>query len=227
MKNPWTRLSMPLVMMWGSLVASAPAIAQSTHTETLSPERAMLLMQNEAAIYFNTFAGNTEVPVFNSNQNGPMLVGYSAVVRLKETTSELSCSIDLNEVVQCAPPSPGIITPPVTDNRCGPERPQETILDTPFTQNLFSTVNDYSVRIYYNIDVVANVKHLCMNVYDVRNESFIGALPARAATSFNTTAYYGEQPLDGVDHQVILNPDGRYIFRRSEGATLLYEGFSR
>lgn len=226
MNYSWTRLSMPLVVIWGSLFAGAPAIAQSTHTETLSPERAMLLMQNEAAIYLNTFTGNTEVPVFTSNQNGPMLVGYSATVRLKDTTTEVSCSIDLNEVVQCGA-SDTIVPPPITDNRCGPERPQETLLDTPFTQNLFSTVNDYSVRIYYNIDVITNVKHLCMNVYDVRNEEFIGALPAKATTSFNTTAYYGEQPLDGVDHQVILNPDGRYIFRRSQGATLLYEGFSR
>ena len=224
MRNSWTYFSVPFAALMSPLFLNVPAIAQS-HTQSLPPETAMNLMQNEAAIQLNTFAGNTEVIEFSSTQNGPMLVGYAATIKQKDSNLSLYCSIDLNEVVQCSSTESDV--PSLSDERCGPERPQETVLDLPFTQNLYGTLNDYSVRIYYNLDVVSNIQHLCMNVYDVRNQVFIGAIPARATTSPSITAYYSEQPLNGIDHQVILNPDGRYLFRRSQGTTLLYEGFSR
>ena len=241
MRYPFITLSFSLATSFATLATSLnpgglgmPAHAQTTyqpgHTQALSAERAITLIQNEAAIQLQTFTGNTEILEFSSTHNEQLLVGYRATVQLIDTDTQVNCLIDMNEVVQCNPPNQPIIAQDINtvsnDARCGPERPQETLLDHVFTQNIYGTLNDYSVRVYYNDDMVNQVRYLCMNVYDVRNQQFIGAMPARAA-SIGTVAYYSEQAFDGVDYQVILNPDGRYMFRRSQGPSLLYEGVSR
>ena len=225
MKNPLFNFSVPFAALVSAVLLPTPTLAQTIHTDSLSPQDAMSLMQGEAAIQLNTFVGNTEITEFSSSQSGDMVVGYTATIQQTDANMSVYCSIDLNEIVQCSRDSNPDMD--VRDERCGSERPQETLVDAPFTQNLYSTLDDYRIYVYYNTDVSVGVRHLCMNVYDIRNENFIGALPARATRSPGVTAYYSEQPVDGIDYQVILNPDGRYLFRRSQGANLLYEGFSR
>lgn len=229
MRNSWLNFSLPVAALVSAVFLNTPTMAQPSHTDTLSPETAMTLMQNEAAIQLQTFVGNTEITAFSSNINGNLLEGYTATISRKDAASSINCAIDLNETVQCAAttPPPVSTSPESMDDRCGPERPQEILLNSPFAQNLSDPLNDYSVRVYYNLDTTGTTWHLCMNIYDVRNQNFIGALPARATSSTGITAYYSEQPLNGIDYQVILTQGNRYLFRRSQGANLLYEGFSR
>ena len=229
MRYPLITCPVALAVLGSSLLLGMPARAQTEASQPLSADRAIVLMQNEAAIQLNTFSGNTDILEFSSDIQDTRLMGYTATIQLKDAETQVFCAIDINEVVQCNDPNSAVSPQSTTavDDRCGPERPQETLLDHTFTQNIYGTLNDYSVRIYYNDDVVNRVRYLCMNVYDVRNQFFIGAMPARASSAPSTVAYYTEQPLDGIDYQVILNPDGRYMFRRSQGPSLLYEGFSR
>lgn len=229
MRYPLITCPLAFTVLSSPLSLSMPAHAQTEQRQPLSADRAIVLMQNEAAIQLNTFSGNVAILDFSSDIQNTLLVGYTATIQLKDAETQVFCSIDLNEVVQCNDPNSSASTQStvVVDDRCGPERPQETLLDHAFTQNIYGSLNDYSIRIYYNDDVVNRVRYLCMNVYDVRNQFFIGAMPARASSSPGTIAYYSEQPLDGIDYQVILNPDGRYMFRRSQGPNLLYEGLSR
>ena len=229
MRYPLITYPFAFAALSSSLILGVPVHAQTEQRQPLSADRAIVLMQNEAAIQLNTFYGNTAILEFSSDIQNTLLVGYTATIQLKGAETQVFCSIDLNEIVQCNDPNSSASSQSTVavDERCGPERPQETLLDHTFTQNIYGTLNDYSVRIYYNDDVVNRVRYLCMNVYDVRNQFFIGAMPARASSSSSTIAYYSEQPLDGIDYQVILNPDGRYMFRRSQGASLLYEGLSR
>lgn len=216
MQKQWVNISLAgIVALSSPLIVQAGALAQ-----TLSTERAMELIQSEAAVQLNTYPGNIAVTEFQSSRNAQQgLVGYTATVQAQDGNIALFCSVDLNQIVACR-------LPEVIENaQCGPERRQEDILDLQFTQNRFITLNDYAVRIYNNIDDIANVSYLCMNIYDVRNSVFIGAIPARA--SGDVTAFYSDGPVDGIDYQVILTPDNGYIFRRSQGTELIYEGFSR
>lgn len=223
MRNSLIYLQLSIAALLTPCVLAAPTLAQNTQLTTLTPEDAMTLMQSEAAVQLNTFLGNTEITEFSSSFRGDVLEGYTATVGLQASTTNIFCSIDLNALVQCT--SSTISSPTNPNSRCAPNQTQQTLLDLAFTQNLSNTLNDYSVRIYYNTDAVHNMQHLCMNVYNILNESFVGSMPVRS--SFDVTAYYTEQPLDGFDYQITLSPDNRYIFRRSQGTSLIYEGLSR
>lgn len=222
-------ITVSLITGMSALNVSVPVQAQTAPTPSIPAERAITLIQNEAAIQLNTFSGNIEVLEFVSSYSEQQWAGYTANVQLIGTETQLLCSINVNELVRCQNPNQPILSEQegIVDDRCGPERPEETLLEQVFTQNLFATLNDYAVRVYYSDDVLNNVRHLCMNVFDVRNQVLVGAIPIRASSAPGTVAYFSEQPLDGVDYQVILSPDERYLFRRSQGTSLLYEGFSR
>ncbi|MEM9216959.1 MAG: hypothetical protein AAGD25_21745 [Cyanobacteria bacterium P01_F01_bin.150] len=233
MRYSLTTLALPFALFSNTLigafnVGSAPAYAQVQQTQPLTADRAIALIQSEAAIQLNTFLGNTDMIEFSSNRDGQLLEGYNATVQRRDSEAQVFCSIDLNELVNCIDPTSVRLssTPNPDNDQCGPERLQETVLDHKFTYSPYVELNDYSVRIYYNQDVVQGIRHLCMNVYDVRNEDFVGSIPMRTSGP-GTTAYYTEQPFDGVDYQVVLNPDGSYMFRISQGPDLLYEGISR
>lgn len=215
MQKQWINASLT-----GMIALISPLMVQvDASAQTLSAERAMELIRSEAAVQLNTYPGNVEMTEFKSSRNAQVLTGYTATVQAQDGDIALFCSVDLNQVVACRTPDV------IVADQCGPERRQETVLDEQFTQNIYSTLNDYAVRVYYNIDAVTDIRYLCMNIYDSRNSVFIGAIPARASNE--VAAFYSDQPVDGIDYQVILNPDNRYIFRRSQGADLIYEGFSR
>ena len=219
----WIKYSTHGVMaLVSSIAISQPALAQVPPAE-----RAIFLIQREAAVLLNTLPGNINIVTFNSIRSDQGLTGYTASVRASETETTLSCTVRANESVTCESSESSESSNAAPDNRCSAERRQDTILERQFARRTNTTgTNDFAVRIYNNIHS-ASLSYLCMNVFDIQNSTFVGIIPLRSSTSSNVTAYYSDVTTNEEDYQVIRNQDGSYTLRRSKGTTLLYEGYSQ
>lgn len=237
-----------LAILPGSLVAQAfmpqpliaqPLIAQSAPDSSpiLTPaDRALFLIQNEAAVRLNTYFGNINVVEFGSRRIDNQVIGYEATVApFDNDQAQLFCTVDQANTVICQPwgaenPTPEPEAEPVIANRgpCAPEHRQITLLEQQFIRQDSPSIPgraDYAVRIYEAIDDSTGHRQICMNIYNLIDNILVGMIPARVSTT--ATAYYSDTPLGGIDHQVLFTQDNRSIYRQSQEKILLYEGYSR
>ncbi|NEQ98666.1 MAG: hypothetical protein F6K30_18425 [Cyanothece sp. SIO2G6] len=113
------------VLLHGTLMVPPPTVPftiaqQPTVTQA---DRAISLITNAAAVWFNTAAGNINVAEFGSRREDDQVLGYDAVVeRVGSSQGQLRCQIDLTEVdLTEGDLAEGDLTETVTCQPIGPE----------------------------------------------------------------------------------------------------------
>ncbi|NET53292.1 MAG: hypothetical protein F6K09_32915, partial [Merismopedia sp. SIO2A8] len=146
--NQWkTYMAQGAIALASSLVINIPVLAQSPAKQSSPAERAMSMLQSEAAALMGTFSGNVVVTDFDSIKEGERVVGYTAIVQHATENISLTCAVDLTDQVRCDQSAF-----PVTEYCSSERQQQEDIWVLQFVQNTFSSVNDYTVRLYRSIN---------------------------------------------------------------------------
>lgn len=108
------------VLLHGTLIAPSLAVPFTIAQQPIvtQADRAIFLITNEAAIWFNTDLGNINVAEFGSRREDDQVLGYEAVVeQIDSRQGQLLCEVDLAAGDLAA----GDLTGAVTCQPIGPE----------------------------------------------------------------------------------------------------------